>query len=417
MVSGQTTELERELKFEAPLSSALPDLRDLVGRTERLPQRFFSSVYFDTAGKRLWERGITLRYRVEKGESTGRWTLKLPTGTQGSVRERTEVSWSGIREVIPEGVAQVTRGITRREPLRELVDLETIRQRLALRDDRGRVLGEIDDDVVSILGGPRQGDRFRQVEFEFAAEGEDLTRGVIDRFASARMSAGAAPKLAVALGLSEPDQRARAALNRRSPLRDVLQFALVEGLEDLLDHDWRLRQAAPHVTPPDVHKARVATRRLRSNLKTLQAVLDPVWTRHVRGDLKWLGSALGDIRDADVLSGHLTAAPAELLALLARDRSAAVQRLLPVLMSERYLNLLDRLHAATRNPPVLSAADVDASGIGKAQLTDLVGGESARAPSSSAEIRTTAFGPSAPPHPDRRERSSLRRRDGGAGHR
>ena len=210
MVSGQTTELERELKFEAPLSSALPDLRDLVGRTERLPQRSFSSVYFDTAGKRLWERGITLRYRVEKGESTGHWTLKLPTGTQGSVRERTEVSWSGIREVIPEGVAQVTRGITRREPLRELVDLETIRQRLALRDDRGRVLGEIDDDVVSILGGPRRGDRFRQVEFEFAGEGEALTRGVIDRFVSARMSAGAAPKLAVALGLSEPDRRARA---------------------------------------------------------------------------------------------------------------------------------------------------------------------------------------------------------------
>ena len=129
------------------------------------------------------------------------------------------------------------------------------------------------------------------------------------------------------------------------------------------------------MTPPDVHKARVATRRLRSNLKTLEAVLDPVWTRHVRGDLKWLGSALGDIRDADVLSGHLTAAPAELLALLARDRSAAVQRLLPVLMSERYLNLLDRLHAATRNPPVLSVADVDAPGIGRAQLTDLVGGE------------------------------------------
>ena len=31
--SGQTRSLEREVKFDAPLGLALPDLRDLVGRT------------------------------------------------------------------------------------------------------------------------------------------------------------------------------------------------------------------------------------------------------------------------------------------------------------------------------------------------------------------------------------------------
>ena len=368
-------ELEREFKFETSLDAAVPDLRDLVGRTERLPQRDFTSVYFDTAGKRLWERGITLRYRVEKGETEGRWTLKLPSGSRASVRERTEVSWTGSRETVPEGVTEMTRGIIRREPLRELVELETIRQRLALHDDEDRTVGEIDDDVVRILGGPRRGDRFRQVEFELATEGSALVQDVIDRFAAARMSAGAAPKIAVALGLREPDQLGHTVLNQHSTLRDVVEVAVIDGLDQLLDRDWRLRLAAPGVAEEDVHKARVATRRLRSNLKTVQAVLDPVWTRHVREDLKELGSVLGDIRDADVLAGQLAPAPAELRALLSEDRANAVQRLMELMASERYLNLLDRLHAATRNPPLLAADGADAPGSGRRQLTSLVGSE------------------------------------------
>lgn len=375
MAHGPAIELEREVKFDTPFGTALPDLRDLVGRTERLPQRRFSTVYFDTAGKRLWERGISLRYRLETGQSSGRWTLKLPSFSRGSARERTEVSWWGSRDTIPRGVVEVVRGVIRRDPLEELVELETTRQRLLLHDDGDRVLGEIDDDVVSILGGPRQGDRFRQVEFELAADERAVSDEVIDRFSSARMSVGAATKVAVALGLSEPGRREHAPLDRRSPVRNVLELAVSDAFEQILDHDWRLRLAAPDVKVEDVHRARVATRRLRSNLKTLQAVLDPVWTRHVRDDLRWVGSALGDIRDVDVLDDVLGAAPAELHVLLARDRATAVQRLIPVLTSERYLDLLDRLHVATSNPPVVCADEIDEPGTGREQMQDFVGAE------------------------------------------
>jgi CHAD domain-containing protein len=372
MVSDQMIDLERELKFEMSLAAALPDLRDLVGRTERLPQRLFSSVYFDTAGWRLWERGITLRYRAEKGESRGSWTLKCPSAIRGSVRERTEVSWKGSRDSIPGGVREVTRGIIRREPLGELVELDTIRQRLALRDKSDQVLGEIDDDVVNIVGGSKQGERFRQVEFELVADDEAVAGRVRERFVSAGMIPNASPKLAVALNPPEHGQRHEELLDQNSSLRDVLELSISGDLEQLLDHDWRLRLAAPFMTAGDVHKARVATRRLRSNLKTLEAVLDPVWARHVREDLKWIGTALGDIRDIDVLAALLEAGPAELHARLSRDREEAVQRLVSALANDRYLNLLDRLHAATRNPPVLSVDQVDTSGIGREQLTDLV---------------------------------------------
>jgi CHAD domain-containing protein len=375
VASGQSTELERELKFEAPLNTALPDLRDLVGRTERLPQRLFSTVYFDTEGMRLWKRGLTLRHRVERGEATGSWTLKLPSDSRGSALERTEMSWSGSRDTIPSSVVDIARGIIRREALREIVALETVRQRLTLRDHFDRALGEIDDDVVRILDGPRRGDRFRQVEFELAADEGDVVDQVVDRFAAARLSVGAEPKVAVSLGLSRATPGAGVELGQSSTLGDVYRVAVFDGLEQLLDHDWGLRRAAPDVTPEDVHKARVAARRLRSNLRTLRSVLDPVWTRHVLDDLKWIGSALGDIRDVDVLTGLLATAPQDLQARLSRDRAAAVERLMPKLISQRYLNLLDRLHAATGNPPVLSAREGDAASGGGGELRDLVGAE------------------------------------------
>lgn len=365
-------QLERELKFEAPFAAGLPDLRDLVGRTERLPERVFSSVYFDTTDKRLWERGITLRYRSEEGSAHGVWTLKLPSAIRGPVQERTELSFEGSQHSIPHGITEVTRGIIRREPLRELVQLDTVRQRLALHDEGDQVLGEVDDDVVSVVGGPRQGDRFRQVEFEFVAGQEGVADKVAERFASARLSVGASPKLAVALGVQSRLQRHNARLNRRSSLRDVLANAIADDLAQLLDHDWRLRLAAPDLNEHDVHKSRVATRRLRSNLKTMEVVLDPVWARHVREDLKWIGSALGDVRDVDVLAAHLEEGPVELQPLLSEERKEAARQLVSALVNDRYLRLLDRLHAAIQNPPVRFADDVERSAHGGEQLNDLL---------------------------------------------
>ena len=56
----QTEALEREVKFGAPLGVGLPDLRDLVSRTERLPRQQLQTAYFDTPDGRLWDQGITL---------------------------------------------------------------------------------------------------------------------------------------------------------------------------------------------------------------------------------------------------------------------------------------------------------------------------------------------------------------------
>jgi CHAD domain-containing protein len=103
-----------------------------------------------------------------------------------------------------------------------------------------------------------------------------------------------------------------------------------------------------------VHDMRVATRRLRSTLRSHRAVLRP-W-QPLRDELKWLATALGDVRDGDVMARRLTdvvaAQPPELVVgpvaariqqRLAGDTARARERLVEALDSPRYGALLDAL--------------------------------------------------------------------------
>lgn len=352
----QTRVLEREVKFGAPLNVGLPDLRDLADRTERLPGQQLRTAYFDTSDGRLWDRGITLRHRITHDESAGKWTLKLPTPTEGPALNRTEVSWVGSREEIPGDANEILLGIVRRQPLVQLVELETSRQRLVLRDGADHIIAELDDDTVSVKGGPRDGLRFRQVELELEDADPKIVRKVTARLERTGLLAEAATKFGTAMGLPV-FPTTQIALGSDSSLGDVVTAVVTQGLARLLDHDWRLRSALNRTAPEDIHQARVASRRLRSDLSTFAVVLDPVWVRHVRNDLKWLGSALGDVRDVDVLGRQLEGAPGELQFELARERTGADERISTVLSSDRYLHLLDRLHAAANHPPFLVGED------------------------------------------------------------
>src|SRR5580704_15994953 len=165
--------LEREFKFELPLGLPLPDLRDVIAQTTRLPETSFETVYFDTADLRLWHQGLTLRHRRPDDAEDGVWTLKLPEPSGGPQLERTELSWSGSDRTVPSEAHVLVAGLLRREPLRRVVTLETKRQRLTLSTERGTgadVVAEIDDDVVAVVGGSRDGVRFRQLELELRSE-------------------------------------------------------------------------------------------------------------------------------------------------------------------------------------------------------------------------------------------------------
>jgi CHAD domain-containing protein len=119
--------------------------------------------------------------------------------------------------------------------------------------------------------------------------------------------------------------------------------------------------------PEGVHQARVATRRLRCDLRTFAPLLDPIWVESLRAEAKWLGSELGTARESEVLLGHLRArahtlpADAEhavcgLVDHAAGDRAAAQARVVEVLRSPRYLELVDRLVEGAIAPRVRTEA-------------------------------------------------------------
>ena len=56
-----------------------------------------------------------------------------------------------------------------------------------------------------------------------------------------------------------------------------------------------------------VHQARVSIRRIRSTLRTFEALIDPAWSSSMMPDLTWYARILGGIRDLDVLRDAIVA--------------------------------------------------------------------------------------------------------------
>lgn len=110
-----------------------------------------------------------------------------------------------------------------------------------------------------------------------------------------------------------------------------------------------------------LHRARVAVRRLRSDLRGFRSLVDRDWSTSLRQELRWLGTEFGDVRDLDVLIHRLLADAARanatadtgvnaVIASVRDDRKAARKRLLEGMQSERYARLRARLALAARAP-------------------------------------------------------------------
>ena len=129
-----------------------------------------------------------------------------------------------------------------------------------------------------------------------------------------------------------------------------------------------------------VHRMRAAVRRLRSILRASRPLFTAAWVDRLRQELDWLGAALGDVRDLDVLGAHLRsrlgpmraaerAAAHRLLRRLRDDRVRARQVLLTAMRSARYARLLHRLTTALDHPRIrrdsISLVGITADTFGK----------------------------------------------------
>jgi CHAD domain-containing protein len=150
-----------------------------------------------------------------------------------------------------------------------------------------------------------------------------------------------------------------ARLPRDASLGRLVQRAIASGVSRLMRYDPGVRTGDD---PEDVHQARVATRRLRSDLRTFRPALDPEWVDATRGQLRWLGQTLGEVRDRDVLierlRGDVASVPSQdqkagrdLLARLEEERGQAHRAALDALRSDRYVALVEELVQAATNPP------------------------------------------------------------------
>lgn len=147
---------------------------------------------------------------------------------------------------------------------------------------------------------------------------------------------------------------------------DAVRVAIATGTSRLLIHDPGVRIGTD---AEDVHQARVAIRRLRSDLHTFGPVLDAQWTSKVRSELGWIAQLLGAVRDTDVLLARLRdqaaalapedeSAASALLGRLEAQRRRARARLLRAMEARRYRVLVEVLIDASSVPPLAEVEPV-----------------------------------------------------------
>lgn len=370
-----TSSIETEAKLDTWVGFRLPPLDAVADGVSAvaLPERVLDATYYDSADLRLARAGITVRHRTGEGGRDGVWTVKLPEGPAGPATSRREITMAAPGRVVPKQVGGLVRAVVRSAPLAPVARLRTRRNAVELRDADGRALAELDDDEVSVMDGARLVARFRELEVELrdAAAGALLTEVVALLCQAGAAPAGPAPKLMRALGprsLAAPEVDI-GVLASDATLGDVVRAALATSVARLVAHDPGVRLGDD---AEDVHQARVAVRRLRSDLRTFRPVLDADATVALREDLAQLAADLGAVRDGDVLLERLRRQADELpdadpavvdglLDLLSAGRDQARAELLAVLDGEQYVALLDRLVAVAAAPPCVPAADRSAA--------------------------------------------------------
>ncbi|MFE6778926.1 CHAD domain-containing protein [Streptomyces sp. NPDC057702] len=415
---------EIERKYEtasgaAPLDlaglSALAELPGVASVADR-GVRVLDATYYDTADRRLAADGVTLRRRTG-GPDEG-WHLKLPVRPKGAPRAsggnvvRDEIR-APLGDAIPPELAGLTRSRTLDAPLAPLVVLHTRRAVWHLLDAAGEPLAEISADEVSARRAGRDGDpvHWSEVEVELATghdttlldavEAHLATLGLRPARATSKLARAleqtAAPPPTAAEPAPEPlapatqahreerravpdgsgkkpkkarrRQGADALLGGGDPAADpragdVVLDAVRRQVAAIVALDPAVRREAPDA----VHQMRVATRRLRSVLRSYRTVVARSATDPVGAELRWLAAELGVDRDREVLAERLLAAldaiPAEqrLGPVRARLRiwshaqhADARRRLTEVLDGPRHLALLTTLDGLRADPPRVGA--------------------------------------------------------------
>lgn len=289
------------------------------------------SVYFDTAARALARAGLALRLR-RQGR---RWLQTLKTGggeAALATRDEWEVPVAAGRlqfAALPAAARAQLRaaGVASARPLRPVYRTRFRRSAWTVERDGATVELALDDGQI-VAGAQRE--PILELELELKA-GPAAALPALARAIMAPPRGAVLPLLPLGASKAARGQRLadqlplRAAkasgarlgegLRPKLPAGAALRCVLANGLEVLLANAHGLRRRDE---PEFVHQARVALRRMRSALRLLtrDTTVPPALT----SELRWLASALGPARDADVL---VTSTLPAVLAALTAPPSAA----------------------------------------------------------------------------------------------
>ena len=348
---------EIENKYQVPPDFSVDDRVAVEGVRLGEPQRHeLSATYYDTADLRLAADNVALRRRTG-GHDAG-WHVKRYRGPG----ERDEVQLpAGRGGSIPAAVNAEVRAISRGEALRPAVRMITRRTEWPLLAEDGTVLALVADDEVSteLIADPAAAQHWRELEVELVDGDRALLRAVDKRLRRAGAARSADPaKIVRALDGRWPDPPAPA--GPPGSAAAVIGEYVRAQRDAIVEYDPRVRRDEPDA----VHKMRVATRRLRSTMKSYRPLWDRAATDHLRAELKWLADVLGKVRDAEVMAARLHRAlgelpPEQVVGPVANRLTGGLraqgtkdhQALVSALNGRRYAALLDELDALLAAAP------------------------------------------------------------------
>jgi CHAD domain-containing protein len=370
--------VERELKLEPPDTFSLARLQPRLDAYVASPVQLkrLHTVYYDTADLRLTRWGCSLRLRHGEG-----WTLKIPVPTDSQALFREEHEFAEEGDAIPAAALDLATAYLRGATPQPVAELRTLRTSRHLLSDGGDDVAEVVEDDVRVVEGTHVVRRFRQIEIELADAAPD---DLLDELEELLRGEGAGkpdpvPKNVRALGerTCEPELEAPA-LDAGARIGDVVRAALVRSVEQIVRYDAKLRL---HADDEAIHQARVAVRRLRSDLRTFRCVFERAWADVLRERLSWLQDGLSAARDADVLIVGLRrrseALPDadrrrldEVLTPLHEARERAYERVRSMLREPRYAELLQAIVDGAKRPAFSPAAEQPA----REMIPPIIGG-------------------------------------------
>ncbi|MBU2026479.1 MAG: CHAD domain-containing protein [Proteobacteria bacterium] len=318
MNNEKPVEIELKLALPGPEAeeAVIANIREQGYRVKELKQVRNIDVYLDTFDWSLMKKKLALRYRTADGGAM--YTIKSIGAIEDGIAKRmeTEVLLDGPvdspAEIPLKQIRNLIDGIIYPRKLLEHIQVRTDRRRYRVVSPEGAKI-ELAFDTSSFssrgLHKPRRTQKLHELEAELLSGPEAalsslsslLSRSFSYPPSSASKLESAVERLKVLIPSKKPPEKYTVRLDDRLDLtvRKILAYQFIRFRE-------QLPGVQRDIDTEFVHQTRVVTRRMRSALRLFRDAVPQSTGASLAGELEWLGSMFGAVRDLDVFLLNLS---------------------------------------------------------------------------------------------------------------